>query len=478
MKKFVKTTAIFLALLLCVTSIQPIATDAKTKKTKTVIKLNKTKATIRVGRSVKLKLKNAKAKKVKWSSSNKKVATVKKGLVTAKKKGKATITAKYKGKKYKAKITVKKKLKTVTPDYNTLKQGQIMVDDMYDGKNILVSPTSLNMVLGMASNGATDRVNSEIEKFMSISPKTYTTKTAPELMKFAKNEPMLSINNGVWYKTGYTLSQNFKDAVQKNYQAEVKDTAMDNNTANEINGWVSDKTDKMIPKIIDDIDPLIRAILVNAILFKGEWTEPFKAENTSKETFTTFSGSKSKVDMMWGGVNYYYENDKAIGFEKEYGDDMQFSMIAVLPKKKGNFKMADLNLKSFLKSKTDEYIVHVEMPKFTYEWSDDGKLNQSLMKNGVKTIFDGNSNPLGKVFTGLDESEKIYASDVMQSCKIIVDEEGTKAAAVTAMIMKATAMLPSKKIKEINLNRPFAYIIMDNKTGQALFVGKVVTIDK
>ena len=115
-------------------------------KSKAKIRINKKKVTMYVGKKLKLKIKGIKAKKVKWSSSNKKVATVKKGIVKAKKKGRVIITAKVKGKKYKCKINVKKKKNTsyiTLPALKGTKIGQSMLDSLYDGKNIIVRPLSL-----------------------------------------------------------------------------------------------------------------------------------------------------------------------------------------------------------------------------------------------------------------------------------------------------------------------------------------------
>ena len=364
---------------------------------------------------------------------------------------------------------------TVVPDYHSVTQGQILVDDMYDQKNIIVSPMSLNMALGMASNGATEQVKNEIANFTHIPTDIFTTIYAPAFMKEVENNSMLKTNNGMWYEEDYTLNPDFQSAMEQYYQAALKAAPMNEHTKDEINQLVSDNTDQMIPKFIDEMAKGTSAILVNTILFQGKWTKPFKAENTEKKDFTEFNGTKIKVDMMRDVVDYYYENDAAIGFEKEYGTDKKYSFIAVLPKKEGEFKLSDLNLDSFLKSKTGSYEVDIQLPKFTYEWNDEGHLNDSLIKNGVSSIFDETQNPLGNVFTGLPEEIKIYASDINQSCKIMVDEDGTKAAAATAIfIMKSSAAPVKVKVKKVYLNRPFAYIIMDNELQQALFVGKVV----
>ena len=483
MKRTIRTVAILLILVLGVSgtytvgNIQGASTRAKTSKAtsaakkKTKIRLNKTKVSVTAHQTIKLKLKNAKAKKVKWSSSNKKVATVSgKGKVSALKKGKVTITAKYKGKKYKCSIKVKKALSVTAKAINgsTLLQSEYFADKLYDGENIIVSPTSLNMVLGMAANGAGDDEKKDLEKYLGKSLDKYN-KYALNMMNRAKNDSMLTLANGIWYKEGRGMNPLFHDAVSRYYNAQVKEAPLNANTVQEINQWASDNTDGMIKNVIDRISDEAVAILTNALLFDGKWSIPFKASDTRKAKFTTLNGNKVTTDMMHSSENFYYENKYAIGFEKTYGEKGQYSFIAILPKVKGAFKLQNLDIKKFLKSKTDKYIVNVSMPKFTYDWN--GSLTKILKTTSVKSIFDDKINPLGNM---LQVHESVYASDVTQACRIIVDEEGTKAAAVTAMV-EAAAFVTTVPEKNVNLNRPFGYIIMDNTTKDVLFMGKVVT---
>lgn len=487
MKKIMKTTAILLTLVLCVTSIISVAdvgvvsssakvskTTASAKKKAKKIRLNKKKKTMRAGQTFKLKLKNAKVKKVKWSSSKKKVATVsKKGRVKALKKGKVTITARYKGKKYKCKITVKKAKSVVPTSIKTpaLQQSLYLIDKLYNKENIIVSPVSLNMVLGMAANGADTNVKKDLEKYLGKNLEQYNEDSL-KLMNRAKDDSMLSLANGVWYKDEYNVKAAFSNAVSRYYNAVVKQSPLDISTVQEINQWASDNTEKMIEKIIEEIPDDTAVILTNALLFKGEWTVPFKAVSTWKENFTQFNGKKVKADMMHSNEYIYYENDYATGFEKTYGTKKQYSFIAILPKVKGEFEMSGLNIEKFLQSKTDAYKVDVSMPKFSYDWNDKGCLTRVLGTTEIKSIFNKDTNPLGNM---LQTSDSLYVSDILQTCKIIVDEEGTKAAAVTTTLVTSTTAIENPiPTKTVELNRPFGYIIMDNTTNNVLFMGKVV----
>lgn len=485
MKKFMRSMAVVMLLALSFTTVgilsrndKPITAAKTENKSKKKIKLNKKKATIKVGKAIKLKLKNAKAKKVKWRSTNKKVATVsKKGTVKARKKGKTTIIAKYKGKKYRCKITVKKAvIKKTENKINgvTLKQAVYLSDSLYDNKNIIVSPTSLNMALGMVANGASADALKVLEEYLGKNLEQYN-KFSKKLINRAKKDSMITLANGVWYRDIYNLNPSFSDNITKYYCGEINAALMDNTTVDEINKWAYDKTDGMIEKVIEELDSKVVAVLSNALLFQGEWTSPFEANDTYDGKFTTASGKKVNAKLMNGVVSTYFENDYATGFEKTYGKNKEYSFIAILPKTKGDFELADMDVEGLLETKTTKYEVKIEIPKFSYSW--DKSLKDVLMKTKLKKIFDDTKNPLGNLLYGF--TGDVWVDDIYQSCKIVMDEEGTEAAAVTTVIIKCTsAIIPTKEIKTVKLNRPFAYIIKDNTTGEVMFMGKVVDTSK
>ncbi|MBE5957249.1 MAG: hypothetical protein E7254_00090 [Lachnospiraceae bacterium] len=471
MKLFKRIVAVCLCLVIALGCFQSYDIVAKSKK----IKLNKTKITLQEKGKVKLVLKNVKAKKVKWSSSNKKVAKVsKKGVVTAKKAGKATIKAKYKKKTYKAKIIVKKKNHTPTIKDNSnvdeVEQGVALIDSLDKGDNILVSPTSLNMALGMVANGADDEARAELEKYLG--------KTVAENNKYSldlinrKSDVLMSLNNSFWYRKGMLPMDSFKKALSDYYKAETNSTPMDASTVDDINNWVADKTDDMIKKLVDtkDVDINTQSILVNALLFDAKWTRQFDPSDTYDRSFTDFDGKKNTVSMMNITENIYYENDYATAFEKTYGKEGDYSFIGILPKKSGKFALKNLEIKKLLDTKTSNK-VKVGLPKFEYDWKD--TLNETLKKQGLEKIFDRNNLHFDRILV----DDPLYVSKIIQACKIQVGEEGTKAAAATALIAKDTCIMPVEGLKEVILDRPFAYLIKDNKTGEILFMGKVTSIE-
>lgn len=497
MKKLIRSMAVIMVLTLSITAVgvmpgnAPKVSAAKTTanevKTKKKIKLSKKKATMRVNQTLKLKLKNAKAKKVKWSSSKKKIATVSKnGKVRARKTGKTTITATYKGKKYKCKITIKKAKKSEKVinlesmpkiinniDGITLHQAEYLADSLYESKNILVSPVSLNMALGMAANAATPDALKDLEGYLGKPLAQYNQHSLNQMNRAEKDE-MLTLANGVWYKDICTINPVFSDSIAKYFKGEIKAAPFNQTTAGEINQWASDKTEGMIPKIIEEIPKEAVSIFANALLFKGKWTSPFKkTSDIINDKFTMYSGSQKTVKMMCGTVGTYFENDNAVGFEKTYGEEEEYSFIGILPKKKGEFKLSDLNVEELLATETYGYDVNIQIPKFTYSW--DGSLKNVLSKTSIKSIFNNTKNPMGNLLQNWPEN--VWVDDINQSCKIVMDENGTKAAAVTSVVADTTcAISVPREIKTVKLNRPFAYIIRDNTTKEVMFMGKVIDI--
>lgn len=443
---------------------------AKSKK----VKMNKTKVTIKVKKTVKLKLKNAKPSKVKWTSSNKKVAKVsKKGLVKAKKVGKATIKAKYKKKTYKAKIKVvanKYKVIPLPADGNELSQGIYLVDKLYDGSNILVSPSSINMALGMAANGADYEAEASLEKYLGR-PIVQNNIRANNLINHPHDDS-LKYSNSFWYKTGFVPENRFKLDLEMYYSADFYETPMNKVTVDDVNDWCAKKTDNRVKKIIDykDVNSRTISLVVNALLFDGKWTVPFDTYDTVKMDFSTFDGNKNRVDMMRDSLSAYYENDYAKAFEKTYGKDEGYSFIGILPKEKGKFKLSDLHIVSLLKKEKNEK-VNIGLPKFDYSWNH--TLKESLEETSIKSIFD-QFNPH---FPKMLSDNLLYVDDIIHATNIKVKEEGTEAAAVTVIIMEPKSVVrPTVKPHSVVLNRPFAYVIKDNAKNEILFVGKVTNI--
>jgi serpin B len=438
--------------------------------------------------TLKMKLKGVKSKNVQWHISNKKVAVVtKNGILKGKKKGVVKVTAKVKNKKYTCKVKVKngKTLSGLDVKKSTLKQGIFLTDRIYKNKNILISPLSLNMVLGMIANGASGDVSPKGGEgygapTVYINPRweieTYLGKSVDKYNKYAQNilsnsDNKVKISNSVWYRNTNKLNDEFANAVKKYYAADIYGEAFDTETLSKINNWASEKTDGKIKHILDGIDSKDQAYIIDALLFKAQWDQQIESYNVKNKKFTKFDGSKVKVKMMEDSSNYYYENDYATAFEKIY-EGGEYSFIGILPKVEGEFNLENLDITTLLKNKKKHGSLVIKFPKFSYECSQE--MQKILPMAGINSIFSPSYGPLQNMFT-TDTENAIYVSGIQQFCKIDLDRKGTEAAAVTIATVKETsAFVSTQKSKSIILNRPFAYLIRNNKTNDILFIGKVI----
>lgn len=387
-------------------------------------------------------------------------------------------------------------------NFNAYDKAAYFADRVYqeNKKNTLVSPISLNLALGLAAQGADGDTARELAKYLD--EEDYAS-WAEKYMNFAESlteDPndkkrtsskddrsaydiidenggytfRYEIANSLWVDKQYRLQDAYRDIVQRKFDAEVDNVDFVNEkekSADLINSWCNEKTRGLIPKIVEPnmFPDELATVLVNSLYFESPWQDKWRL---TKHEFTDFDGKATEKEMLYDGdLHTYYENDKAIAFSKNYYNGFQF--IGILPKKTGEFEIRDLDLKSLMDSKTNEYEVHAIAPKLDFECFTD-KVIDILQEQGVQKAFDRN---IG--FSHMVEDKPVFIEKILQKCKIEMDENGTKAAAVTAMMMKVgSAMMEEPQVfKEVILDRPFAFMIYDSQNDQILFVGKVTNVD-
>lgn len=165
-------------------------------------------------------------------------------------------------------------------------------------------------------------------------------------------------------------------------------------------------------------------------------------------------------------ADQYYENDQATAFARSYINGLQF--IGILPKEDGDFTLEDLDIPGLLESKPDYASVNARMPKLDYTTS--VELTDILSGLGLEQIFSNTAD-----FSGISDVPT-FVSSIIQKTNLQLDENGTKAAAVTAAMIECMSALSEEEPKEVNLNRPFVFLIYDAEVEEPLFVGKVVTM--
>ena len=341
-------------------------------------------------------------------------------------------------------------------------------------KNIMLSPTSLNFALGMIAEGAKGETKEALKEYLGTDDfAAYAKQYIENIKKYNSDEEnygyksKLKIADAVWADDGLKLQDTFKKSVSSNFSAKVENLDFSNTdkTCKRINKWCDKNTEGLIPKIItpDTISKDTELCLTNSLYFESGWNgDPWTVSN-KKEKF----GDKEKTKYMTGAGDRYYENDKATAFGRNYANGLSF--IGILPNEEGDFTLEDLDIESLLKSKPEYDEVDCKMPKLNFETS--ATLNDMLSDLGLENIFSNDAD-----FSGIaDKNTKVSA--VLQKTKLELDENGTKAAAVTAAVMECmSAMAPDPVVKSVELTRPFAFLIFDEMNNEILFMGKVVTV--
>ncbi len=344
-------------------------------------------------------------------------------------------------------------------------------------ENIVLSPLSLNMALAMVWNGADRDTRQGIQKAMGMqnySPEEVNSYFLDLRQKLTTADPdvKLSLANSIWYNNGFPVKPDFVTVNKNYYNAEVNEIDFHSpNAPEQINQWCSDNTNGLIKEMIKKIPDNVVMYLINALYFKGFWTDScaFDPERTHQAYFNKENGERILVNMMmqYGNDLDYYSDNRLEMISLPYGNGA-YSMIFILPK--GDFGEMLLQLKqsgywqNCLSSLKPEK-VHLYIPKFKVEYEPNPDLNKILIELGMERAFD----PRFADFSGISDV-KLSISSVRQKTYIEVDEKGTEAAAVTVIGME-TSSIPSNPV--FRADHPFLFVIQENTTGTALFMGKI-----
>ncbi len=353
-------------------------------------------------------------------------------------------------------------------------QNSIRVFDAVtaDKKNSMFSPLSLNMALGLLAEGAeggskealnrylgTDDYGAFAESYMKVVKEKYDVNSGLD----GENKNVFELANSFWADKNTAFKEEYKSDITRKFGAEVRnlDFGDKNGTIKEINGWVKEKTRKMIPSIIADYPDDLKAVLINTIYFESRWNDEWNIDKNSKETFTLLDGSVKELPLMRKHVSGYYENDAATAFRYGYRNGLDF--IGILPKQTGDFTIESLDIPSLLENETFDYDVYAKMPRLKFETS--LPLSDALSEAGLSELFNADNADLSGI-----SDDVLYVTDVLQKTSLELDEYGTRAAAVTEFLVGAA--LPREE-RHVDLDRPFAFMIYDREEKQIVFLGKV-----
>ena len=287
---------------------------------------------------------------------------------------------------------------------------------------------------------------------------------------------ILETANAMYVDEKMKMSSSFDglaDILSNTYQASLKRCDLSSEeTMNEINDWVNEKTHGLIPSILDEpMDQSIRMTLLNAVYFKAAWVNAFEKELTDKQIFHGKEGDTS-VDMMHQQDHFEYaENDEYQMIRLPYHGGCE--MTVYLPK--DSITADKWSEKDYLyqlgleadKQEWDSREVSLSMPKFEMEYGNE--LKDILKELGLEEIFDG------CIYDRLTDEEMAVGS-IYHKTAIKNDEKGTEAAAVTMILMEAMALLPEDDIVEMNMDHPFYFTISNTQIGLKLFEGCVYNL--
>ena len=344
---------------------------------------------------------------------------------------------------------------------------------MPDDKNYMVSPFSLKMAMSLAANGADGTTKDEILTAFGIDNLDSYNTAAKELIERYEGTSSVKLNvaNSIWLNKDVAGKDiKFTDEYKKLVSEYYKGTASEEdakNIAMKINSWVEKKTNNKIKNLLPEGDAKFLSVLVNTIYFKGEWAEQFEEYATKEEDFTDRNGKVEKTDFMHKTERYRFYEDENMKMVRVPYKGGKTAMYLVLPTNEDKMDIATAldNMNS--------YKVRLSFPKFKTEYSLSFK--EILKHIGIKKAFEKWEAEFDEVmFKGVKEGENVYVDDVLQKTFIEVDENGTEAAAATAVIMnKATSIGPGmEEIKEFKADRPFIYFIRDDVTHEVLFIGE------
>ena len=338
--------------------------------------------------------------------------------------------------------------------------------------NIMISPLSISIALTMTYNGAageTQRAMADVLEIESLGIDTVNRSNAALRDSLENTGPKveIAIANSIWSRQGVVFNPSFLERNREFYEAEIESLNFSDPQALEvINGWVETNTNGKIKQILQRIDPRTLIVLINAIYFKGSWQQEFDKSATRDGIFYLSDGSQKQVPMMYRkGAYPYFRGNNFEAARLPYGDG-KVSMYVFLPNRDSDLNgfIEQLNAENWsewmsqFRERADDDSEMI-LPRFKLEY--EVKLNDTLEDLGMGIAFGG-----GADFSGM--GPQLFISEVRHKTIIEVNEEGTEAAAVTAVIGVESAP------PVFRVDRPFFFVIRDDRTQTILFMGIVL----
>lgn len=343
-------------------------------------------------------------------------------------------------------------------------------------ENTLISPLSVLPALSMTCNGAKDETRFQMEQTLGM-PVDKLNEYLYSYIHHLPNEKdcQFHLANSIWLRDAkdFIVDDNFLKNNAKYYDAGIYQSAFDDQTLADINNWVAAQTNDMIPTILDQIDSDAYMYLINALSFDSKWSSIYESSSVSNGVFTTENGTSQDVEMMHSSEYEYIEDENVSGFLKPYSG-YSYAFVALLPKE-------GIPLTEYVNSLTGEHLHHLlttveecpitaGIPKFETEFSID--LIPPLQTLGIHDAFDKDLANFSGMGSFDSPWERLYINSILHKSFFSIGEKGTKAGASTIVGMeKSASSINPEEAKEVILDRPFLYMIVDYENRFPIFIG-------
>jgi serpin B len=365
-------------------------------------------------------------------------------------------------------------------------------------ENLFCSPYSVSVALAMTYAGAGGETRREMRETLHFPREgvhqgfrrlrdhfaqyeaSETTGTSEEETTTEYRDPQpfrLAGANALWGQEGFPFAETFLGTLERNYGAGLRELDFESNpeqSRRAINEWVADRTRGKITDLLSPsvITAMTRLVLTNAVYFRANWETEFREENTEEATFTALSGTQRTVPMMAQSETFRYaaiSGHQLVALPYAGAD---VSMVVMLPEA-GAFEEFQRSLSAErlreLLDAMESRQGTVRLPRFEYRSKFD--LSETLAAMGMPSAF-GPEADLSGMATG-DAGEALSVDEVVHESYVGVDEQGTEAAAATAVVITESATTVESEPFEMTVDRPFLFLIRDEETGSVLFVGRM-----
>lgn len=329
-------------------------------------------------------------------------------------------------------------------------------------KNQVLSPVSLAYALAMAAEGAEGATEDEIEKALGTDDlDDWIEKNGSKLTNAG-----LKLANAAFITGEIQPDADYIEDLKKEFGAEWFEASDD--MVDKINQWTKEHTDGLIEKLIDgELDPLSQLVLVNAVAMDAKWESPFEADATVDGTFHAPDGDVTVPMMHQTLFADYAETDEALILRLTYSDS-GLSMLLALPKDGQSVTgvLDALSAKGLSYFSFPEEMTNISLTMPKVDLSAKNTLNDALQALGIRTAFSDSAD-----FSDITKSMPLQIAEVMQKARLVVDEDGTKAAAATEVDIRAMAALGDPV--DFTLDRPFVAVIAEEETGTVCFASVI-----